>query len=215
VSCHKALPSHLGREQRLDFYEMAQDKLFFLKSLDTHREVIALPPGYHFKEYAGEGAVEEIAADFLTIFDKTFKDALPACTTAEELCKGRILPFVAQAGVSRFLCVESLVSRTAVGMVLCWDDKLSEEATVHDAVVHVHPGPSSLGRIHWLAVMSEHRNKHIAAAMLSRAHLFFVEHAYTHVYLSTEAFRTGAIALYKGFGYHQIATRPDFHGFSR
>ena len=78
----------------------------------------------------------------------------------------------------------------AVGTAMAWTDSAEETA---------------LGRLHWLGVDPAHRRKGIARALVLMVLRRLQQRGFEEVYLTTEAFREGAIALYRSLGFRAAA----------
>lgn len=63
---------------------------------------------------------------------------------------------------------------------------------------------SSSGRLHWLAVLPQHRGKGIGRALCLCVIKFFKEQMKTSVSIKTEIYREKAIKLYESLGFRKV-----------
>ena len=78
---------------------------------------------------------------------------------------------------------------------------------------HHSGAPTTVGRLHWLAVANDHKGKGIGAALICTVLGYYHQHRhFARVYLTTEDFRANAIHLYHRFGFRSIPEAAVLEG---
>ena len=134
-----------------------------------------LPEGYHVRFYA-EGDDEKLAPVFQQCFDPGW--------SADRVLK---------------TFVEESVWSPNRMCVLCHGDEVVGTATAWE--LRERPGH---GVLHYLAVLPEHRGKHLGHVLTARVLGLLKEMGYNDAWLTTDDFRLSAIRVYLALGFEPV-----------